>query len=100
MTMVHYKIFVKLFSDFNTISALLGILYTYFIDKTFQEDFIQLGLMVIILLLNEKLLRYQLKIGVVRSGSYSLFQAIFIHLLFINMVLAWMDIIMKYFNIK
>lgn len=103
MTMVRYKIFIKVFLDFNIISALLGLIYTYFIDHTYQEDFIQLGLMVIIILLNGKMLRYQQKVGIIkrenfRSGLYSLCQAIFIHLIFINMILAWMDMITKYFG--
>lgn len=105
MTMVYYKNFLKVFLNFNIISALLGLVYTYFIDHTYQEDFIHLGIMVIVLLLNGKMLRYQQKVGIIkrgdfRSGLYSLWQAIFIHLIFINMILAWMDMITKYFSIK
>lgn len=104
MTMVRYKNFIKLFLNFNIISALSGLIYTYFIDHTYQEDFIHLGIMVIILLLNEKCLDTS-KVGIIkhgdfRSGLYSLWQAIFIHLIFINMVLAWMDMITKYFSLK
>lgn len=105
MTMIRYKIFIKVFLDFNIISALMGLVFSYFIDHTYQEDFIHLGLMVIILLLNEKMLRYQSKIGIIRpgnfrSGMYSLLQALFIHLIFISMILAWIDMITKYFNLK
>lgn len=105
MTMVHYKNFLKVFLNFNIISALMGLVYTYFIDHTYQEDFIHLGIMVIVLLLNGKMLRYQQKVGIIKrgdfkSGFYSLLQAIFIHLIFINMILAWMDMITKYFSLK
>ena len=47
MTMVRYKNFLKVFLNFNIISALMGLVYTYFIDHTYQEDFIHLGIMVI-----------------------------------------------------
>ena len=105
MTMVRYKIFIKVFLDFNIISALSGLIYTYFIDHTYQKDFIHLGIMVIILLLNRKMLRYQQKAGIIkrgdfRSGLYSLWQVIFIHLIFFNIILAWIDIITKYFSLK
>ena len=105
MTMVYYKNFLKVFLNFNIISALMGLVYTYFIDHTYQEDFIHLGIMVIVLLLNGKMLRYQKKVGIIKRGDfkpglYSLWQAIFIHIIFINMILAWMDMITKYFSLK
>lgn len=105
MTMVRYINFLKVFFNFNIISVLIGLVYTYFIDHTYQEDFIHLGIMVIILRLNGRMLRYQKKVGIIKrgdfkSGFYSLLQAIFIHLIFINMILAWMDMITKYFSLK
>ena len=105
MTMVRYINFLKVFVNFNIISALMGLIYTYFIDHTYQEDFIHLGIMVIVLLLNGKMLRYQKKVGIIKrgdfkSGFYSLLQAIFIHIMFINMILAWIDMITKYFSLN
>ena len=106
MTMVRYINFLKVFFNFNIISTLMGLVYTYFIDHTYQEDFIHLGIMVIVLRLNGRMLRYQKKVGIIkrgdysRSGLYSLLQAIFIHIIFINMILAWMDMITKYFSLK
>ena len=105
MTMVRYKNFLKVFLNFNIISALMGLVYTYFIDHTYQEDFIHLGIMVIVLLLNGKMLRYQKKVGIIKrgdfkSGFYSLLQAIFIHLIFINIILAWIDMITKYLSLN
>lgn len=105
MTMVRYINFLKVFVNFNIISALMGLIYTYFIDHTYQEDFIQLGIMIIVLRLNARMLRYQKKVGIIKrgdfkSGFYSLLQAIFIHIMFINMILAWIDIITKYFSLN
>ena len=62
-------------------------------------------MVLIVLLLNGKMLRYQKKVGIIKrgdfkSGLYSLWQAIFIHIIFINMILAWMDMITKYFSLK
>ena len=105
MTMVRYINFLKVFVNFNIISALMGLIYTYFIDHTYQEDFIHLGIMIIVLRLNARMLRYQKKVGIIKrgnfkSGFYSLLQAIFIHIMFINMILAWIDIITKYFSLN
>lgn len=105
MTMVRYINFLKIFVNFNIISALMGLIYTYFIDHTYQEDFIHLGIMIIVLRLNARMLRYQKKVGIIKrgdfkSGFYSLLQAIFIHIMFINMILAWIDIITKYFSLN
>lgn len=105
MTMVRYINFLKVFVNFNIISALMGLIYTYFIDHTYQEDFIHLGIMIIVLRLNARMLRYQKKVGIIKrgdfkSGFYSLLQAIFIHIMFINMILAWIDMITKYFSLK
>ena len=105
MTMVRYINFLKVFVNFNIISALMGLIYKYFIDHTYQEDFIHLGIMIIVLRLNARMLRYQKKVGIIKrgdfkSGFYSLLQAIFIHIMFINMILAWIDIITKYFSLN
>ena len=105
MTMVRYINFLKVFVNFNIISALMGLIYTYFIDHTYQEDFIHLGIMIIVLRLNARMLRYQKKVGIIKrgdfkSGFYSLLQAIFIHIMFINMILAWIDMITKYFSLN
>ena len=105
MTMVRYINFLKVFVNFNIISALMGLIYTYFIDHTYQEDFIHLGIMIIVLRLNARMIRYQKKVGIIKrgdfkSGFYSLLQAIFIHIMFINMILAWIDMITKYFSLN
>lgn len=99
--MICFKLFIKLFSDFNILFALLGVMYTYAIDNTFQKEFIRLGIIVIVFILNEKILRYQLKVGLIKHNLYGYFTVIFTYLLFFfTVILAWIDIIMRYFNMK